>query len=533
MRKFSSYGPVDRDIHYHAPRKTLIEEGCRQLVGDNPEKGGHYITVWAPRQAGKTWIMQQVARNIRERGDFEVAIITMQSAKEETTDAGVLDVFVSSLGEWFGRPLPEVDSWRNLAGLFSGEHFERPLILIIDEFDALREDFINKFANQFRDVHIKRQNEPDRPSDEIGCRLHGLALIGVRSVLGIENVSGSPFNVQRSLRIPNLTHDEVSGMFAWYQRESGQQIDPDVVERLFYETQGQPGLSCWFGELLTEGFEEYRPDPGRPVTAEDFEEVFAAAVDVLPNNNILNVISKARQEPHREMMLELFRTDKKIRFRYDDPSVSFLYMNGVIDRERAGRTAHHVRFASPFVQRRLFNCFAGDLVGHTGKLHEPFEDMSDTLTEKTLDITNLIRRFETYLRENRDWLLNDAPRRKDMRVREAVYHFALYRYVSDFMGTGHARVWPEFPTGNGKVDMLIRYAGQTYAMELKSWTNEIGYGEALAQAARYGKQLGLPEIALVFFVEQIPDEYREKYETDHTDADTGVRVRPVFAETGI
>ncbi len=529
MRKFSSYGPVDRDIHYHAPRKTLIEEGCRQLVGDNPEKGGHYITVWAPRQAGKTWIMQQVARNIRERGDFEVAIITMQSAKEETTDAGVLDVFVSSLGEWFGRPLPEVDSWRNLAGLFSGEHFERPLILIIDEFDALREDFINKFANQFRDVHIKRQNEPDRPSDEIGCRLHGLALIGVRSVLGIENVSGSPFNVQRSLRIPNLTHDEVSGMFAWYQRESGQQIDPDVVERLFYETQGQPGLSCWFGELLTE---TYNKKPWEPLIMRHFDYVFRMAVQALPNNNVINIISKARQEPHRDIILNLFKTGMKMVFRYDNASLNFLYMNGATDIEETAENLF-VRFSSPFVQKRLFGYFSDELFGDTGKLHEPFEDMSDTLTEKTLDITNLIRRFETYLRENRDWLLNDAPRRKDMRVREAVYHFALYRYVSDFMGTGHARVWPEFPTGNGKVDMLIRYAGQTYAMELKSWTNEIGYGEALAQAARYGKQLGLPEIALVFFVEQIPDEYREKYETDHTDADTGVRVRPVFAETGI
>jgi hypothetical protein len=36
-----------------------------------------------------------------------------------------------------------------------------------------------------------------------------MALIGVRAVLGVENVKGSPFNVQRSVHIPNLTHDEV------------------------------------------------------------------------------------------------------------------------------------------------------------------------------------------------------------------------------------------------------------------------------------------------------------------------------------
>ena len=46
--------------------------------------------------------------------------------------------------------------------------------------------------------------------------LHGLALIGVRAVLGVENVKGSPFNVQRSLHIPNLTHDEVVYLFDCY-----------------------------------------------------------------------------------------------------------------------------------------------------------------------------------------------------------------------------------------------------------------------------------------------------------------------------
>lgn len=35
-------------------------------------------------------------------------------------------------------------------------------------------------------------------------------------------------------------------MFRWYERESGQQVDQAVIDRVFYETKGQPGLvSCW------------------------------------------------------------------------------------------------------------------------------------------------------------------------------------------------------------------------------------------------------------------------------------------------
>ncbi|MDM8524566.1 AAA-like domain-containing protein [Desulfococcaceae bacterium HSG8] len=532
MRKFSSYGPVNTKIHYYAPRKELLDRAFTQLIGEIPEEGGHYITVWAPRQTGKTWVMQQIVRKIRKQGEFEVAIISMQSAKTEKTDAGVLEVLVKKLGQWFDRKLPETDSWKNLADVFTGEYFEKPLILILDEFDALREDFINKFANEFRDIYIGRQNEAEKPSGEKTCLLHGLALIGVRSVLGIENVSGSPFNVQRSLRIPNLTYDEVNEMFARYQEESGQKIDQEVIRQLFGETLGQPGLTCWFGELLTEGVENYKPPSDRPVNNDDFEKVFALATDVLPNNNILNIISKARQEPYKNLVLGLFRTDRKIRFAYDDPDIGFLYMNGVIDREEAGETESYVRFSSSFVQRRLFNCFARELFGYMGKIHEPFEDMSDTFCGDGLNIRNLIRRHEAHLKKNRDWLLKDAPRRKDLRIFEAVFHFNLYRFLCDFLETRHARVWPEFPTGNGKADIIIRYAGQIYVIELKSYTDETGYHEALAQAAGYGKQLGLAEVSLVFFVEYIDDANREKYEKIHTDEETGVLVAPMFVDTG-
>ena len=53
MKRFSSYGPIDTDLHYYAPRKELIDKAYTRVVGENRDKGGHYITVWAPRQCGK------------------------------------------------------------------------------------------------------------------------------------------------------------------------------------------------------------------------------------------------------------------------------------------------------------------------------------------------------------------------------------------------------------------------------------------------------------------------------------------------
>ena len=64
MRKFSSYGPVNTKLHYYVPRTASIELVLNQLVGETPSEGGHYMTIWAPRQRGKTWIMIQVVQKL-------------------------------------------------------------------------------------------------------------------------------------------------------------------------------------------------------------------------------------------------------------------------------------------------------------------------------------------------------------------------------------------------------------------------------------------------------------------------------------
>ena len=80
-------------------------------------------------------------------------------------------------------------------------------------------------------------------------------------------------------------------------------------------------------EVLTEIYNLHQPT----ITPRDFEIAYAAATQELPNNNILNIISKARQEPYKSFILELFQTREKIEFRYEDPVINFLYMNGVVD----------------------------------------------------------------------------------------------------------------------------------------------------------------------------------------------------------
>ena len=335
MRRFSSYGPVDKDLHYYVPRQELVDRACLQLVGENPAKGGHYITIWAPRQRGKTWVMREVLCRLQWDERFDVAKINLQTLKGVENLGEILQYITAHLAKHLSRTLPAPDDLRQFEHVLTNKLLDKPLILILNEFDALAETAISSIANVFRNIYIQRQEQAGAEKDDL---LHGVALIGVRSVLGVENVTGSPFNVQRSVHIPNLTEVEVNEMYHWYERESGQPVEQAVIDRVFYETQGQPGLVSWLGELLTETFNE---KSDQPITPAQFEEVYSTAINVLPNNNILNIISKARQEPYQDLVLELFRTGEKIPFTYDDGYLNFLYLNGVIDWERASATERY------------------------------------------------------------------------------------------------------------------------------------------------------------------------------------------------
>ncbi|MDM8526563.1 AAA-like domain-containing protein [Anaerolineales bacterium HSG24] len=511
MRTFSSYEEVDTESNYYVPREKLIEQGYNHLLG-KVDKGGHYITVWAPRQTGKSWVMRQIVRRIMKRDDFEVAIVTLQSTKTARDEQDILDVFVGQLRTGFGIDFPKLTSWKEMNNLFSHTYFDKPVILILDEFDSMGEQFINNFANEFRNMYGGRVNELGKLSGEKSCLLHGLALVGVRAVLGVESRTGSPFNVQRSLHVPNLTFAEVESMYRWYEQESGQIVEDRVIERLYYVTKGQPGLVSWFGELLTKN---YNLDPDEPIGEKAWKLVWLKARFVEPNNTVMNLIAKARDPEYMGFLMELF-AQSNIPFSFDDLLHNHMYMNGIIGTETVeypnGELSEICRFSSPFIQTRIYNALKRDLVNHT---HRPLaikigDDLADVFdpTKKNLDLPALLERYKDYLVRlkaagHNPW--KQQPRRKtDLQLTEAVGHFHLFSWLQS--AAWRCVISPEFPTGNGKVDIHLRHEGKEGIIEIKSFVDKYRLDVDKGKAAQYAKSLGLDNITMAVFVPVLDEE---------------------------
>jgi hypothetical protein len=519
-RRFHSYGPVDSRQHFAVPRRKLVETCAENLIGD-PEEDGHYFTVWAPRQTGKTWLMREAKKEIESRYPerFSVRMMSAQGIVLEKDDPP--EAFLSRIpllfDRFFGANVKKPDSWEELGSLFSKKSrlAEKPLILFIDEFDKLPPGVIDRMVGMFRDIYLDRENF---------C-LHGLALVGVRAVLGVESETGSPFNIQRSLHVPNLTKEEVEDMFDQYREESGQAVESEVVNSVYTFTRGQPGLAGWFGELLTE---KYNPGPDAPICTDTWNRVCHRALNLEWNNTVLNLLKKARGR-YREHVLEIFGKPD-IPFALDAEWCGYLYLNGIIDEktetDASGREASVCIFSSPFIQQRLYNALTPDIVGDRMPILalDPLDDLADVLEGSGLNVPALLDRYKAYLKRLKAKGLNpwkDQPRRSDLHLTEYVGHFHLYAWLKDAVGD-LCSVSPEFPTGNGRVDLHLRCGEKRGIIEVKSHKSMSKTRTARKQAARYAKQLGMLTVTLAVFVPADDETVLEKL-SGETDID-GVNV---------
>ncbi len=533
MRRFHSYGPVDARHHFCVERKEIVDQCVNQLIGI-PDERGHYFTIWAARQTGKTWLIYQAMQEIpKHYGDAFAVQLTSLAELDELVyvtppvspdmEKVKMPGILRSILERDLPGKPHVQFWNDVPALFSrqGGLWDRPVILFIDEVDTAPSWVLDLLVRRLRELYLHRSNN----------WLHGLALVGVRAVVGIESKRGSPFNIQRSLQVPKLTADEVREMYRQYQDESGQPIAPEVVETVYKETRGQPGLVSWFGELLTE---TYNPGHEYPIDMPVWYKVWNGARFLSINNNVLNLITKAREEEYQPFLAELFNKSE-ILFKFYDPLHNYLYMHGIVEPDviQESPERHHTlcRFTSPFIQHCLYDTLSDELVYQNPSvlpLH-PLDKLKDVFDPPVLNLPALLQRYKDYLARLKAKGINpwkEQPRRQtDHKLTEAVGHFHLYWWLYQTIGK-RTIISPEFPTGNGKVDVHIKCGDKRGLIEVKSFVDDYTLDRDKSKAANYAKQVLLDRVTMAVFIPVLDEGVLEQLST--TETHDGVEVTVVM-----
>lgn len=260
----SPEGSVSLDSPLYIDRPP-IEKDCYDTI-DRP---GALIRIKAPRQMGKSSLMQRVLVHGKQSG-HQTAYINFQSADADflSNIDLFLQWFCSSVSDELGLEERLGDYWKGVLGSKNKctNYFQRyllttikePLTLGLDEVDQVFQHptIAQEFFGLLRAWHEKGKNEP------VWQKLR-LVIVHSKEVYIPLNINQSPFNVGLPIELPELTMAQVTELVArhglnWSISQVTQLMDvvdghPYLLRKALYEiTRGNLTLERFVAVAPTE-----------------------------------------------------------------------------------------------------------------------------------------------------------------------------------------------------------------------------------------------------------------------------------------
>jgi len=505
MREFNAEGPCDPERHYTVMREALVRKGLEKV-----EKG-KYFTIFAPRQAGKTTYFLQLLRTIaRTRAEVYCPVwVTVEGLRN--TGPKFMSYFKTRfqtrIGDASIRRIVEDSRLEKPVDLDSLmrkilQETRKKIVLVIDEFDALPDDLVGEMMHLFRSMYHERDVHS----------LHSLILVGVRNITGVVLDQASPFNVADELEVPYFTRDEVRDLIGQYEAESGQQFEKRVIDRLYDNTLGQPGL---VNAMCRELVERFCTDRKKPVDMRCFRDMLDYFLNKRIDKNISNIVSKAMQQ--KEFMLKVLFSEEGIPFHIYDERIKFLHANGVVSKDANGM----VDVSIPIYKNALLAAFRPLFNGEVTEYVSPRERFEDFLSKDGLNLDKIIRHYIQYV-QRRGFRAFDTEN-----LKESACHYSFDAYIHFFIQRVGGKTYMEVPTGRGRMDTLIVYRDKSYLVEVKRWTDPGYFERGKRQLARYAKNEGLAEAYYIVFSGQ----HREDDTLYQVEAIDGVKIYTYIVRT--
>jgi hypothetical protein len=483
-RFFNTAGPNNPDDHYTLPVLARLPE-VRALIDKKL-----YFVLHAPRQVGKTTSLLTLARELTAEGTYTAALLTMETGAPFSNDPGAAEAAILSAWLNYGLyqlpaelrppPWPEAPPGSRIGAALSAwaQASPRPLVIFLDEIDALRDDTLLSVLRQIRSAYAGR---PEHfPAS--------LALIGLRDVRDYKVASGgrehlgtsSPFNIKaESITLRNFTSEEVAALYAQHTAETGQIFLPEATDRAFYLTRGQPWLVNALARQLTEVLVK---DRGQSITLADVDR--AKEILILRQDTHLDSLAERLREPRIKAILEPMLAGEMLGDVPDDDR-RFAIDLGLVRRTEQGG----LDVANPIYREVIARVLAS---GPRDSL--PQIAPTWLKPDGRLDAARLLEAFLAFWRAHGEALLGSAP------YHEIAPHLVLMAFLHRVINGGGS-LDREYALGRGRMDLCLRYGPDTLAMEIKVWRPKAKdpLAEGLIQLDGYLAGLGLDTGWLVIF----------------------------------
>ncbi|MCL2777246.1 MAG: AAA family ATPase [Polyangiaceae bacterium] len=502
-RHFNTAGPNQPAEHYSIDSFTRINWPEIQELIDAKK----YFVLHAPRQTGKTTLLQAIVDRLNGEGRYETMRFSVQSAQAARDDIGVGNRIIAEqllLRAQLGRPqswlasegpsvVEKVAPGSMLTVLLAqwAAHSPKPIVLLIDEIDALVGDTLVSVLGQLRDGYISR---PDPfPHSVILCGVRDVRDYRIHTSKGEIITGGSAFNIKtESLRLGNFSEAEVRELYEQHTAETKQVFEESIHPKVMALTGGQPWLVNALARELTEKMPALQ-DRSRPVTLDDVDE--AKERLILRRDTHLDQLVDKLKEPRVRRVIAPILEGGEWSQSASTEDRQYVVDLGLITVERSSGVRIANEIYREIIPRTLTSMLQDDFAAKV-------PSTAFVLADGRLDFRGLLAGFQQFYRENSEvW-------NKRAVYEEAAPQLLLQAWLQRVVNGG-GRIEREYALGRGRADLFVRYfrqidgkrAEQRFVVEMKVVRErrslEATIEEGLSQTARYADKCHPDETHLI------------------------------------
>lgn len=466
---FNTAGPIQPDIHYQVEPLSRIDlEEMEQLIYQRK-----YFILHAPRQTGKTSCLLALRDYLNARGEFIAVYANVEAGQamrnqvEEVvkTTAGTIAaearlILNSELPNDVLRKVvrDETTTGSNMLTTFLAalcEALDRPLVLFIDEIDALVGDSLVSVLRQIRAGYANRPAH--FPQTIILCGIRDVR--DYRIVLSNQDIvtGGSAFNIKaESLHLGNFSKEEIRELYMQHTAATGQEFDEACFPLIWEATEGQPWLVNALGYEVTMRMKENRDRSIRIIP----EMIYRAQEQIIyrRDTHIDILIDKLREERVRRVIAPILAGDSdadESLMPQDD--VQYVADMGLITLDKPRRISNAIY--KEIIPRELTWTTQNGLVQQSAWYINP---------DNSINMEKLLLDFQQFFRQNSDsWI-------EKFDYKESGPQLLLQAFLQRVVNGG-GYIDREYGLGRGRTDLLITkpltdgYGGpfQRIVLELK------------------------------------------------------------------
>jgi len=381
---FNCSGPVNNIDHYCVnPIKRLDTNKVWQLILQKK-----YFMICGPKQSGKTSYLLALASFINSKKETKCLYVNVESvrgAKENLEESIRLILFeISSrardafrddyLEELVSGILATRGPYQALNELLTQwcKRSDKPIVLLMDEFDTLESAVLTSVLSQIRAGYDKRPAL--FPLSIIFCATH--------------DVIDQQFNVKdASLKISLLGRETLDEMFTSYTESRNIEIEREAIDRIWKHSAGQPWIISAISEEI---FNEIVPAKGiRLITAEQVDEAIGNIM-VKKGNHLEYIVAQLRDERVKKCLIAILTSESVVE-NIAESDFTYLQELGLI------KMGPRIEISNDLYKKLIPSALFGRISYMINLNDEDFLGK-----DKSLDTVMLLRSFQSFFRNHKE-----------------------------------------------------------------------------------------------------------------------------------